>query len=47
LKDADIRLNRTDAILIRPEGKILMQKAWTEAVELAKKLDPNFNEELI
>jgi hypothetical protein len=46
LKHAEIRVNRTDAILNKTEGKILMQKAWVEAVESAKKIDPNFNEEL-
>jgi hypothetical protein len=42
-----MRVNRTDAILTKPEGKILMQKAWAEGLESAKKLDPNFDEELI
>jgi len=47
LKYTDIGIHRTDAILNKPEGKILMQKAWVEAVELAKKIDPDFNEQLI
>ena len=36
--------DRTDAILARPEGKSLMQKAWTEAIESTKKVDPSFSE---
>jgi NAD(P)-dependent dehydrogenase (short-subunit alcohol dehydrogenase family) len=47
LKDANIKINRTDAILTKPEGKILMQKAWAEALESVKKIDPNFDEQLI
>jgi hypothetical protein len=47
LKYTDIGIHRTDAILNKPEGKILMQKAWVEAVESAKKIDPDFNEQLI
>jgi hypothetical protein len=47
LKHSDMRVDRTDAILTKPEGKILMQKAWAEALESAKKIDPNFDEELI
>jgi hypothetical protein len=47
VRDADIRVNRTDAILTKPEGKILMQKAWAEAMESAKNIDPNFDEDLM
>ena len=36
--------NRTDVILTEPQGKTLMQKAWTDALELAKKNDANFSE---
>ena len=39
--------NRTDIILTEPQGQTLMQKAWAEALESAKKLDPNFSEALI
>ncbi|KAI4100692.1 MAG: hypothetical protein L6R37_005311 [Teloschistes peruensis] len=31
-----------DILLSRPEGKELKRKAWDEAIEQAKKLDPNF-----
>lgn len=40
-------INRTDVILTEPQGKTVMQKAWAEALESAKKIDPNFSEALI
>lgn len=36
------RCHRPDILLSRPEGKELKRKAWDEAIEQAKKLDPNF-----
>ncbi|KAI4200233.1 MAG: hypothetical protein LQ350_004091 [Teloschistes chrysophthalmus] len=36
------RISEPDILLSRPEGKELKRKAWAEAIEQAKKLDPSF-----
>ena len=47
MTDADVGSNRTDVILTEPQGKSLMEKAWAEALEDAKKVDANFIETMI
>ncbi|KAK0511058.1 hypothetical protein JMJ35_006610 [Cladonia borealis] len=41
------KVAETDVILTESQGQTLMQKAWAEALESAKKLDPSFSEALI